>query len=533
MLTEHNTWRAAGLLAFGGLSLAGCSGPKAPESAPRPNILIAIADDQSFPHAGAYGCRWVSTPAFDTVAARGILFNNAYTPNAKSAPSRACVLTGRYSWQLEDAGNHIGHWPAGKYTTVFEALGSHGYTAGYTGKGWIPGNPGKLADGSRRRLIGTPYQEHRTTPPTSHISAIDYAANFDRFLDEAPAGQPWMFWYGGNEPHRFYEYGSGVAKGGKSPADVDRVPAFWPDNDTVRNDMLDYAYEIEYFDRHLGRMLDALQRRGMLDNTIVIVTADNGMPFPRSKGQEYDFSNHLPLAVMWPAGVKDPGRHENGYVNFVDIVPTLLELAGVDAAQVGMEAPSGRSLADIIRGKPVHDRSQTVLCQERHDYGRPLNQGYPIRSLVRDGYLYLYNFKPDLWPAGHPETGYLNTDGSPTKSFILEMRRQGTDTRYWNLCFGRHPQQELYHIATDRECLVNLAAAPEHAARVEDMKKRLWEVLTQHNDPRVTGDGDVFDRYPFADSTSNDFYERYMGGQIPRYQTGWCYPSDYETAPLD
>src|SRR5690606_3009331 len=116
---------------------------------------------------------------------------------------------------------------------------------------------------------------------------------------------------------------------------------FWPDNDTVRADMLDYAYEIEYFDQHLQRMLDILEARGELENTLVVVTADNGMPFPRTKGQEYEYSNHLPLAVMWPAGISSPGREVNDFVSFIDFSPTFLELAEVEAAGSGMQPITG------------------------------------------------------------------------------------------------------------------------------------------------------------------------------------------------
>lgn len=104
----------------------------------KPNILIAIADDVSFPHMGAYGCKWVSTPAFDRVAREGIRFDNFYTPNAKCAPSRAALLTGRNSWQLEEAANHIGFWPENKYATFFEVMAENGYVAGFTGKGSLP-----------------------------------------------------------------------------------------------------------------------------------------------------------------------------------------------------------------------------------------------------------------------------------------------------------------------------------------------------------------------------------------------------------
>ncbi len=93
--------------------------------------------------------------------------------------------------------------------------------------------------------------------------------------------------------------------------------------DTIRTDMLDYAFEIEYFDSHLQKMLQKLEEIGELENTIVIVTADNGMPFPRIKGQVYEYSNHLPLAIMWPDGIKNPGRVVNDFVNFIDFAPTL------------------------------------------------------------------------------------------------------------------------------------------------------------------------------------------------------------------
>ena len=98
---------------------------------------------------------------------------------------------------------------------------------------------------------------------------------------------PFCFWYGSTEPHRRYEFQSGVNKGNKKLSDIDQVPAFWPDNDVVRHDMLDYALEVEHFDSHLQRMLRELEKRGKLDfiSTLVVVTADNGMPFPESKGR--------------------------------------------------------------------------------------------------------------------------------------------------------------------------------------------------------------------------------------------------------
>lgn len=512
-----------GLICFQSLSL------KAETKQKQPNILIAVADDWGFSHASAYGCKWVSTPAFDYVAGNGICFTNAYTPNAKSAPSRACLLTGRNSWQLEEAGNHIGYWPVNKFLTFVEALAQQNFRVGYTGKGWGPGNPG-IKDGHERQLTGKEYNDIKLTPPTKYIGRDDYAANFESFLCQKPTDKSFCFWYGAREPHRTYEFGSGVKVGGKTLTDIDFVPRFWPDNDSVRNDMLDYAFEIEHLDKQLGKMIKLLSDRGELENTIIIVTSDNGMPFPRSKGLQYEYSNHMPLAIMWPKGLKNPGRTVTDYVSFVDIAPTLLQSVGVDWKTSGMEPTPGKSLTDIFQSKKKHNRSYILLGQERHDVGRPNNQGYPIRSIIKDGFLYLYNFKPELWPAGNPETGYLNTDGGPTKSFILNMRRSGSDKNFWNLNFGKHPQEEMYQISVDKECLVNLANKAEYAQRKETMKKLLFEQLKSQKDPRVLGNSDVFDNYPFFEKMSPNFYERYMQGETKlKSKTNWINTSDYES----
>ncbi|MEW4527261.1 sulfatase [Maioricimonas sp. JC845] len=500
---------------------------------PRPNILFCIADDASQPHFGAYGCNWVNTPAFDRVAREGLLFTNAWTPNAKCAPSRACILTGRNTWQLEEACNHQPFFPQ-KFRSYVEALTDHGYFTGRTAKGWAPGIAND-ENGKPRHLAGRPFNQKKTTPPASGISGIDYAGNFEAFLDQKPEDAPFCFWYGGLEPHRRYEYGSGVAKAGKKITDIPEVPAFWPDTEVVRNDMLDYAFEIEYFDQHLGRMLAALEERGQLENTLVVVTSDNGMPFPRVKGQEYALSNHLPLAIMWPAGIENPGRTIDDFVNFIDFAPTFLEVAGIDLDQAGMQPITGRSLTEYFRGNAEGivntARDHVLIGKERHDVGRPHDQGYPIRGIVKDGFLYLRNFEPERWPAGDPITGYLNCDGSPTKTLILDMRRDGMDELYWLQSFGKRPAEELYDIRTDRECLHNLAASEEHRDIRERLRRQLMDELKAQGDPRMDGNGHIFDDYPVASPRTANYFERFTSGEeVP---AGWVNPTDYEPKPVE
>ena len=134
----------------------------------------------------------MKTPAFDRVAREEFLFSHAYTPSAKCAPARASIITGRNPWQLKEAANHICYFPL-EFKSWGEALAEHGWTVGYTMKGWAPG-VALAADGKPRLLTGVAFNQHKLTPPTTEISNDDYAANFASFLDQTAAGKPWCCW---------------------------------------------------------------------------------------------------------------------------------------------------------------------------------------------------------------------------------------------------------------------------------------------------------------------------------------------------
>jgi arylsulfatase A-like enzyme len=514
------------------LFLISCTSPE--ESKPdRPNILFAIADDASFPHMGAYGTDWVKTPAFDRVAREGILFMNCYTPNAKCAPSRSCILTGRNSWQLEEAANHWPLFPQ-KFKTYAESLSENGYYVGYTAKGWGPGIPGEI-DGKKRQLTGIPFNEHTQEAPAKYINPNDYSSNFKSFLESRPDETPFCFWYGSTEPHRAYEFNAGIKYGEKAIEQIKEVPPFWPQADSIKVDILDYAYEIEWFDKHLQKMLVFLEEQGELDNTLVVVTADNGMPFPRVKGQVYEYSNHLPLAIMWKDGINNAGRTVEDFVNFIDFAPTFLELAGVSETESGMQAIEGTSLTDIFYsendGQVNPSRDFVLLGKEKHDVGRPGDVGYPVRGIIKDDFLYLRNFKTDRWPAGNPETGYLNTDGSPTKTVILNDRRSRGESEYWQMNFGRRVEEELYNIEEDPYCLNNLALDPSYSEIMNQLKLDMATRLEAQEDPRMAGNGDIFDSYLYSNEADQNFYERFMAGED--VHAGWVNESDFEKESID
>ncbi len=498
-------------------------------AAERPNILFAIADDWGL-HAGAYGTPWVKTPAFDRIAKEGLLFKNAYTPMAKCAPSRAIVLTGRHLWQNEEAGNHMAFFPA-KLKSWPEVLTENGWHIGITGKGWGPGIAND-SNGKPRQITGTQFNKHKSTPPTANMGNNDYAANFMDFLDAAPKDAPWCFWYGSTEPHRDYEFQSGVNKGGKKLNDISKVPDYWPDDNLVRHDILDYAFEVEHTDNHLARMIAELEKRGKLDKTLIIVTSDHGMPFPRCKGYAYEDSNHIPLAVRWPVGLKKPGRVIDDFVNFTDLAPTILDYTGIEEKDSGMLPITGKSWRPILEsdkaGRVIAERDHTLIGKERTDVGRPHDWGYPIRGIVTSSHLFLKNYEPSRWPAGNPETGYTDTDASPTKTLILELGRKDRTNKFWQLNFGVRPGEELYDLTSDVGCANNLAGKQAHEQQTKKLRERMEGELKEQNDPRMFGNGKIFDNYPAT--TGAGFYDKFQRGEKPK--AGWIEETDIEKEPL-
>jgi len=466
----------------------------------RPNILFIIADDASRTSMGAYGSTYVKTPNLDRIAREGVLFTHAYNCNPKCAPARACLVTGRYSWQLEESCNH-NPFMSSKWKFYPYLLEESGYYMGFTGKGWGPGIQAGIDAGrsgfSKDNPAGHPYQSKKLKPPYKGINNTNYAGNFADFLSQRRDDKPFCFWLGTKEPHRGYEKNS-WKKDGRNLADV-TVQKFYPDNETIRGDLADYAIEVEWYDRHIGHALKTLEEQGILDDTIVIATSDHGMPFPRVKGQVYDEGFHVPLVVRWGNKIK-PGRVVTDFVTFPDVAPTLLELAGVEKHKQMTGQSFAKQLMSEKSGRIDPARDHTLLGKERHDIGRvdgPLRSvGYPARAIRNDRYLYVRNFMPHRWPGGDPEFGLMNCDGSPTKSYLTSLSKEDKEYRYYELGFGKRPREELYDMQADPDCLNNLAASTAFAPIKEKLWTQLTEELTAQGDPRILGKGEIFDYYP-------------------------------------
>ena len=444
-------------------------------SASRPNILFAIADDQSWIHTSVVGDPVVKTPAFDRIAREGVLFTHAFCSSPSCTPSRGAILTGQDFWRLEEGADLWSTLPA-KFAVYVDLLEEAGYHVGHMGKGW---GPGKLEPGGRaRNPAGLRYKR------------------FADFLEGVPNDKPFCFWFGSFDPHRPYETGSGQ-RSGKDP-DAVIVPPFLPDAPEVRNDILDYYVEVERFDQQVGNMLALLEARGELDNTLVVMTSDNGMPFPRAKANLYDYGVRMPLAVRWPAAAAG-GRTVHDFISFADFAPTFLEAAGLEPRS----EMTGSSFLNVLRsdktGRADPKRDRVFFGRERHTNLREGGVGYPCRAVRTADYLYIRNFEPNRWPAGDPET-YRDIDESPTKAYLLAHRDEEAGRRLFELATAKRPAEELYDLERDPGQMQNVARLAEYDEAREEMRAKLDAYLTGTRDPRVVGGGDAFDRYPYYGS---------------------------------
>lgn len=440
--------------------------------AERPDILFVIADDWGYPHAGAYGDPLVKTPNFDRVAKAGVLFTNAYCAAPSCSPSRAAILTGSYPHRLEEGINLWGFLPK-KFPVYPELLKGAGYAVGSQRKGWGPGN----------------YQQGGYTDnPAGRV------ADVKPFIRNLPKEQPFCFWYGSSDPHRPYEEGTGKTSG--MEVVKAKVPAFLPDVPEIRNDILDYYYEVQRFDRDLGEVLDLLDSLGRLQNTIVVVTSDNGMPFPRAKANVYDGGAHIPLAICWGDKIKG-GRTFEGFVNLIDISATFLDATGVKT----LLATDGKSLLPLLMGKTNEHRAAVFLERERHAYAREDNLSFPMRAIRNKDFLYIRNLKPDRWPAGDSNlvskrVKYGDIDGGPSKEYILQHQHDAGIVMFASLALNKRPLEELYDLNKDPGQLKNIAGVKAFQPELKKLRNQLDKWMRETNDPRLKG-GDQIEKYPY------------------------------------
>ncbi|HAI14704.1 MAG TPA: hypothetical protein DCM28_23565 [Phycisphaerales bacterium] len=419
---------------------------------PRPNVVVFNADDWSWEHSSFLKCPDVKTPNFDRICKEGVYFTNAHVSSPSCSPSRAALLTGRNFWELGTAADLRGNFP--RDLDVYpDILKQAGYQIGLSQKGWGPGD-----------YTNTAWEHNPAGPKISFKRMMYY-----RYASLDPS-QPFCYWFGSFNPHRPYDEDRHVNY------DTLKVPDFLPDIPEVRKDVGRYLAEVQDFDSEIGYVLDILEKFGELDHTIIIVTGDNGMPFPRAKTNLYDHGTRVPLAIRWPEGIKG-GRIVDDFVNHADIAPTILAAARITPPAT----MSGHSLGNILesdkQGRIDPYRDFVVTGRETHE------TLYPMRAIRTEDYLYIRNFEPDRWPS----LAQSVDDDGVSYDAVLASRSNPNTQHFYEQALGRRPLEELYVIADDPYQLKNVADVPAMADVKAKLQKKLITYLTKTNDPRVVG----------------------------------------------
>ena len=503
----------------------------------RPNILFLFADDWGY-FASAYrkveGSNSIhaviKTPNFDRIAQEGVLFTRAHVTAPSCTPCRSSLLSGQYFWRTGMGAILSGaRWDASipSYPLLLRTAGYH---IGYSYKVWSPGTPANAPYGTNATAYNKAggdinrFSQLVAAAPDKEAKKREIfqqvADNFDQFLKNRKPGQPWCFWYGPTLTHRPYERGSGEAIWGIKPDSIKgRLPAFLPDNEIVREDMADYLGVAQAFDASVGMILKRLEETGELENTLIVMSGDHGMPgVPRGKGNLYNFGTHVSLAARW--GGKIPaGRVVEDFVNLMDLAPTFLEAAGEKPPDV----MTGRSILSVLTspksGLVDPSRKFVITGRERHvDTAREGNLPYPHRAIRTKDFVYIRNFAPDRWPMGSPaksmpdfnvlwndtRAAFADMDGSPTKAWLV-IHGDETETKpLHELAFGLRPAEELFDLQTDPDEIKNVAGNPAYAETKRRLADQLMAELKRTGDPRVSGDGSTYDKPPFAGTNATD-----------------------------
>ncbi|HTU24550.1 MAG TPA: sulfatase [Pirellulales bacterium] len=528
-------WRVLCIFVVVAASFPG-SGARA-ATAERPNIVFAFADDWGR-YASAYGkltsgtpSDLVSTPNFDRLAREGVLFTHAFVNAPSCTPCRSSLLSGQYFWRTGRGAILLGAVWDSSIPTFPLILRDRGYHIGFTYKVWSPGTPpdapyggqkfAYAGHGARFNRFSQFVSQQQDVEAGKQILYDEVRENFRDFLKARPSGKPFCYWFGPTNTHRDWIAGSGKALWGLDPDKLQgKLPGCLPDVPVVREDFADYLGEVQAFDTGVGVLLDELEKTGELENTLIVMTGDHGIPgFPHGKCNLYDLGVEVSLAIRWGSQVPG-GRVVDDFVCLPDLCPTILEVAG----QAPLDVMTGRSLLGVLTsgksGTVDPTRDAVVVGRERHvALAREGNLPYPQRAIRTADFLYIRNFHPERWPMGEgPGFGkppgpfppadalrndtfaaFADMDASPTKAWLIENRDDARWRTFFDYAFGLRPAEELYDLKNDPDQLHDVASQTEYAETKAKYRQRLMTVLAETGDPRVTGDGGTFDRPPYSD----------------------------------
>ncbi|MCC6509649.1 MAG: sulfatase [Pirellulaceae bacterium] len=417
------------------------------------NFVVCIADDISWDDFGCYGSKTARTPRIDAIAAQGLRFTEAYLTASSCSPSRSSIITGRYPHNLGPAAEL--HQPiAANIPWLPTELRQLGYYTAVVGKNHMSRENAKVG-GETWDLIDP------GVTPENHGGESHWV----KTIQQRPKDKPFFFWFAALDAHRDWEADKewDETKYGPKhrPQDI-IVPPFLADDMATRRDLASYYNEVSRFDYFVGQVTDALAAEGVLDNTLLLVLADNGRPFPRAKTRLHDSGMKTALVAHWPAGIVRQGSTCPSLVSVIDIAPTFLELAGQKSLPASFQ---GVSLAPILRDPQAKTRRHAFSEHNWHDYEA---HGRSVRS---DGWLYIRNARAALaWQ------GPADSVRSPSHGSLKALRDANKLTPHQaDVFLSPRPTEELYFTANDPDQLRNLANDSTQA----ETKARLAALLDQ------------------------------------------------------
>jgi arylsulfatase A-like enzyme len=519
----------------------------------RPNILFFFADDwgrfariyaEHGRTAGTNGL--LKTPNLDRLAKSGVLFRNAHVNAPSCTPCRSSLLSGQHFWRTGRGAILQGAVWDETIPTYPLLLRDAGYHLGKSYKVWSPGSPADAPYGGQQHAFEKSgrafnnFSENATdlvakgaTVEAARAKLLEEVrGNFRAMLAAKAAGQPFAYWFGPTNTHRAWVRGSGQKLWGLDPdALKGKLPAFLPDVPVVREDLADYLGEVQALDAAMGVLLEELDRAGERSKTLIAISGDHGAPgFPHGKCNLYGFGTGVSLILSGP-GIKG-GRVVDDMVSLPDLAPTFLEAGGVKPPAV----MTGRSLWNVLRserqGLVDPARTWVVAGRERHvEIARPDYTPYPQRVLRTLDHALIVNFKPERWPLGDhyrldgkdeptfdevAKTTFVtlpDDDAGPTKAWFVGARKSPEWSAQFDKFYGRRPMFELYDLRKDPDEMNNVAEDPAYAAIRKEMTDRLFTILRETGDPRMTDDGRYFETPPLAGPLPKQEQKRLPGGQ--------------------
>jgi N-sulfoglucosamine sulfohydrolase len=438
----------------------------------RTNFVICIADDVSWNDLGCYGSASARTPRIDALASKGRRFTEAYLTASSCSPSRSSIITSRYPHNLGRASEL--HQPIAAHLPWLPAiLKQRGYYTAIVGKNHMTRENTSVASETWDRI------DPGKTPGNDGAESKWAAAIQDR-----PKDQPFFFWFAAVDAHRDWDADQQWLEskyGPKHRPSEMVLPPFLVNDAATRNDFASYHNEITRFDYYVGEVVDALTSEGVIDQTLILVLADNGRPFPRAKTRLHDSGMKTPLIAHWPAGIVKPGIASASLVSSIDIAPTILEIAAI------APPPSfqGASFQSILNDPDAVSRRCAFSEHNWHDYAAH------ARAIRSEGWVYLRNARPELAWQGPADS----VRSLAHKSLQAARNAKQLTPAQADVFLAPRPSEELYYTPDDPDQLRSLSDDPRHAAT----KAKLATLLDRWIDE--TGDTvpdplapDAFDR---------------------------------------